>query len=695
MFCETKNIMKKTFIILIMASLAAGQALAQNENKIVPLALVKKASITLRWVPASIPVWQMGNKYGYVIDRYTIARDGAFIPDGLLKGTPLTPTPLKPISNEAFEKLSQTDSLAPVVQEAIYGNIVQPPADDFKAFMKTYNDMETRFGFALFVCDLSPAIAKAAGLQFVDTSVLSNERYAYSISLVKSTEGLEVQPSVIVVDADKITKFPKVSDVKAIFLDKTTKLRWPVELHKGIYSAYILEKSTDGNNFVPVSGLPLVTVSEKENSDFFVYTDSLKSNGEQTWYRVKGVTPFGENGPASDPVSGKGAPEFSAYISIDTAEVIENKKIIVRWRVTEPKPGLVKGITIEKSSKPGGPFQALGTKPMPPIARSFTDLKPFISNYYRVNLLGTEGRKSTSFVYLVQTEDNDPPAAPQMPSGKVDSSGVVTLAWQANTEPDLAGYRVYRANAPHEQFVRRGRDLVTVNSYKDTVNLNTLTQKVYYRVVAVDKHYNNSEYSAMLELTRPDTIPPAPGLIKLLLVDSAMVTLELEASPSDDVDGYILFRKMDNDFERAEIASWKGALPGMYKDKILGHASGYNYTLETMDKSGNKSSYGRSVYVPAGPGPISELKIGPGKTTKTIVLSWKIPANIQPVKTVVYRGRKNGQPSYYRTVDGAIEQFEDTEMENNVIYTYRIRIVGTKGSLQLSNPVSNEIKINQ
>jgi hypothetical protein len=117
--------------------------------------------------------------------------------------------------------------------------------------------------------------------------------------------------------------------------------------------------------------------------------------------------------------------------------------------------------------------------------------------------------------------------------------------------------------------------------------------------------------------------------------------------------------------------------------------------METTDKGGNKSSYERSIYVPAGEEPISVLKIDTGKTTKTIILSWKIPANIQPVKTVIYRGKDNSPISIYRTVEGATEKFEDMEMENNVIYTYRIRIVGKKSSLQLSNPVSNQIKINR
>jgi len=46
---------------------------------------------------------------------------------------------------------------------------------------------------------------------------------------------------------------------------------------------------------------------------------------------------------------------------------------------------------------------------------------------------------------------------------------------------------------------------------------------------------------------------------------------------------------------------------------------------KTIDKNGNKASYNRNIFVPAGEEPVSELKIDTGKTAKTIVLSWKIP----------------------------------------------------------------------
>jgi hypothetical protein len=370
-------------ILLFLILLTIGNlAMAQPDNKLVCTALVKKDSVVLRWVPASIPVWQVGIKYGYVIKRYTISKGGVFIPDGLSKGEILTPIPLKPIEIEMFEKLTLQDPRAAVVEEAIFGTDFLPPQDsgNFVGFMKAYNDLEVRFGFALFICDLSSAISSAAGLRFTDRNVLSDERYAYSISLANIPDGMQIDPAVVVLDAGIVTKLPVITDIQAVFLDKAVKFQWPVSLFHGTFTAYILEKSTDGLSFASVSDLPLVNLSENEDINYFTFTDSLKNNNEQTWYRVKGISPFGEEGPVSEVVTGKGALEFTAYAVIDTVEVIDNKKIVVRWRVTESESAPVKSINILRSDKYDGVFENLSARALAPDSRTYTDSRPKLSN---------------------------------------------------------------------------------------------------------------------------------------------------------------------------------------------------------------------------------------------------------------------------------------------------------------------------
>src|SRR5450759_2148701 len=618
--------MKRTCLSILFVTIFwcfAGSALAQTDNKIACVALVKKDSIVLRWAPASIPVWQVGIKYGYIIKRYIIAKGGVYIPDGLSKGEILTPMPIRPAGNDAFDILVLSEPRSAVVQEAIYGTEFQPPTegDNFTGFMKAYNDLEVRFGFALFMCDLSPVIARAAGLQFTDRNVLPDERYAYSISPANIPDGMQIEPAVVVLDAGLITKLQAIDDVRAIFLDKEVKFQWPIMLHKGTFTAYIIEKSTDGVNFAPVSDLPLVNLAEDENLSYFVYTDSLDSNNEQTWYRVKGISPFGEEGPASDIVKGKGIEEFSAYAVIDTSEVIENNSIIIRWRVTESESAPVTGISILRSDKYDGVFENLTPKSLAANVRMFTDTRPLLSNYYKIMLLGKNSLTSYSFPYLVQTEDNDPPSPPQMLTGKVDSTGMVTIAWKENTEPDLMGYKVFRANAPDEEFIALGRDITSENICRDTINLNTLTQKIYYQVVAIDKRYNSSDYSAILELSRPDTIRPGPAVITRIDVINGKVTIQQEGSPANDISFYELHRITENDSASIKLATWKSNIPDSFEDVPSNQGKNYYYSIKTFDLAGNSSEYGRLVYVPVTSQKTVNLKAEQGKNGKSIMVT--------------------------------------------------------------------------
>ena len=687
------RLIRFSILFTIMIGLFGSYALAQADNKLVCVALVKKDSIVLRWVPASIPVWQIGVKYGYVIKRYTIAKGGVFIPDGLSRGELLTSVPILPASNEAFDIIASSEPRITVVQEALYGSDFQLPAEgqDFSGFIKAYNDLEVRFGFALFMCDLSSVIAKAAGLQFTDRNVLPDERYAYSISLVNIPDGMQVDPAVIVLDAGQETVLPEIVQVQAVFLDKSVKLQWPVMLYEGTYTAYNIEKSFDGINFAPVSDLPVVNISEEENLDYYVYTDSLISNNLQTWYRVKGISPFGEEGPASEIVEGKGAPEFTAYAVIDTAEVIDNNKVILGWRVTENESAPVTGISIMRSDMYDGVFENLTSKPLAPDTRMFADARPLISNYYKIMLTGKNNLTSFSFPYLVQTEDNDPPTAPQMLTGNVDSSGIVTIAWKQNPEPDLFGYKIFRANAPHEDFIAIGHGMIPTNIFYDTININTLTKEIFYQVTAMDKHYNNSDYSSTLELSRPDTISPAPAVITRIDMLNGKVNIRLESSPSNDINYYELNRITENDTSSVKLKAWKDNFPATFEDSPSDGGKNYYYVIKTFDFEGNSSQNGRSVYVPNYLQKTINLKAEHERNGKSIILSWDIPSGFLPAKTLVYRSKTDEPLSIYFTIPGVAQLFEDKNIEIGTEYNYRIRIFDTMSSAIIN---SNLTRVN-
>ncbi len=65
-------------LFAIICGCFVSNVLAQTDNKLACVALVKEDSVVLRWVPASVPVWQIGVKYGYVIKTIYYCKERSF-----------------------------------------------------------------------------------------------------------------------------------------------------------------------------------------------------------------------------------------------------------------------------------------------------------------------------------------------------------------------------------------------------------------------------------------------------------------------------------------------------------------------------------------------------------------------------------------------------------------------------------------
>lgn len=94
--------------------------------------------------------------------------------------------------------------------------------------------------------------------------------------------------------------------------------------------------------------------------------------------------------------------------------------------------------------------------------------------------------------------DTFPPAAPaNVTAGS--ANGVISLFWAANTEPDLAGYNIYRADradAPEEEWIKLNATVHTLNTFRDETTIRGKTY--YYKVRAVDRAGNLSPPSTIV-----------------------------------------------------------------------------------------------------------------------------------------------------------------------------------------------------
>jgi fibronectin type 3 domain-containing protein len=280
-------------------------------------------------------------------------------------------------------------------------------------------------------------------------------------------------------------------------------------------------------------------------------------------------------------------------------------------------------------------------------------------------------------------------------AGKVDSSGIVTLKWEPNTEKDLKGYRVFRANSTKEEFIEVTREILVHPLFKDTITLRTLTSKVFYKVIAVDKNYNPSAYTPYLMLKRPDTIPPSrPVITHAYRSDSLQaIVLEWVNSSSQDVVKYALYSINAKDSARKQVAIWDSATKReQYIDTALQLGNTYYYELIAYDDSGNQATeVSGDVWFETGKRPaVKALKGTLDKEKKEVVLTWEYQqAEVKQYR--IYRAKNDTPFILFTTVTGAIQQWTDNEIFLGNVYKYKITAV-LKGDVKAEMSKVTEVK---
>jgi fibronectin type 3 domain-containing protein len=626
-------------ILLCYCQVAVGQ-----DHHIAAVADVKPGLIRLRWAPSSLVGWSLGIRYGYNIARYTLGEN---------KVTLLTPQPIQPIP---LAEMDANNEQVAIVAEVIYGE--NPVAEQgFGSFYEAKNKNEWRMAMALLSCDLSIAAAKSAGLYFEDRNIQEGQRYVYRISLARQAKNMLIDTAVVIA-VPKLLHKPR--ELSIICADKTATLAW----RKDSYSAYIVERSANGKDFHPISDLPVVSAQFK---------DTLPENEHRYFYRINGITPFGEYGPYSETISAIGLEALTERPELDTIIVKDHQSIEIRWFLPGDLRHQLSKIIITRANNSKGPFLPIAT--FNKILYAYTDQHPAAANYYRIKGVTKQGQEILSFPYFAQLADTIAPATPTALKGSVDTAGIATLDWKANTEPDLLGYRVFRANSLREEFVEVTKTVINSPAFSDTITLHTLSPGIYYKIIAVDKNYNTSPYSSPVLLKRPDTIPPSAALFTNVNRTDTAIRLNWHNSSSEDAVQFTLYRINTKDSIRLLVASWDtNRIISAFIDTTVRQGNTYYYELITRDDAGNKAIETSSdVYFESGSRPsVSNFKAE--KQNGRIVLQWVYP--LPDVKHYrIYRAKNNDMFTLFTSQPGTANEFTDNLLFPGNVYKYKISAV--------------------
>lgn len=673
-----------TAILLIAFQLGG---IAQSGVKL--LTSPRQESVLLRWAPTDSKTWRLGNEYGYVVKRYTVLQ-GKKIPKEIPEVV-LTPTPLKPAGVEEWEKHIDDKYIA-IAGECIFGSTlgdVSVGGNPHLAYKK-YKEEKHRFSFALYAADQSLHAATLSGLYFADETALEDEKYLYRV-FINCPDSLAVDTAFSFTGISEYQPLPKPLELKAEWKDKEANLSWNIQYLRHFYNSYVVEKSVDGGkNYSQLGENATVQVSDIGTVPNYMFkTDTLPDNELTVYYRVRGISAFGEKSPPSDSVFGTGMLPITSAPTIVAHEVINNEKVRLLWEYPEEMNRYISGFKIYRSRKPSG-RKTLVYNGNKPEVREFVDTTPGFTNYYLISVYGQQVEKLSPIRTYAERVDSFPPAPPQYFTGRIDTTGKVFLSWKAGTEIDLEGYRVYRANNPKFEFILISNDVVKGTSYVDSINLKTLTKKIYYKVKAVDVRQNQSAFSELLALSRPDIVPPVSPVIKNIADKNGLPEITFVHSSSSDVVVHHIYRKdkLDSVPELVVSLDNQQAAKRIYYDKTARAGKEYSYYLVAEDDSKNQSPPSNFGYFKVESGITEGIKLKKKVLTDEIMLTWTVKTDKQVEKILVYRSVNDGPMRLYGNTD--TDSFSDKKLSPEKTYNYSVKAVYTDGS---SSVMSNYITV--
>lgn len=708
--------MKKIFFILqllLVSSLCLAQASSDNKVTIAITARSYSNHIILRYAPATPVLFNRANKMGYTLDR-AIYKDGTAVEQ--LVYTPIKGSPFKRWTDDEWDKaLAKIDpkdstnvNLAGLASAFSDPGAADGSGDILKDGLKSLKDQkdkaDMRFGLSLVAANRNTVAAQGMALSVTDNDVVNGQTYVYRVRINSEPQLPGKETAYVKVKCGDFNEAYLRND-KAIKLDiGDARVSFSFPSSKDYYAFNVLRSNDGGKTYTKLTETPKLNASAKGyiGETAMSYSDTGLTNYKKYFYKVLVATPFADelllaefNATPKDKT-----PPPAPFLK--SANHIKPKQVELTWEMDGGKPGDLKGFNIKRSNKQNGKFNVISTTLLPPNTLKYIDEKfdPEDANYYVVEAVDTAGNASQSFAAYVTLIDSIPPAAPIIASAIIDSLGKVIIKIKPNIEKDFMGYQLLKANAKEHEFS------VVTQTYKDSLGrttfilhdsttLNTLTKNIYYKVIALDTHFNQSAPSNIIELKKRDTIPPVSPLITGFAVTDTTVVINFVNSSSEDAIRNILIRrevgkpKFDTVFSNADARITR------FIDKKFTGGLQYEYAMIAKDDGGLSSKISKSILLKTllnNRLPTPAIKGTYDEKAKKVSLSFTVDDKLKDkkLKLEIYkRADKKSAWVAYKVIDfekGKAFMDDPANGQKGMIYTVRLTDEN-KNSSNFSNPV--------
>jgi hypothetical protein len=638
-------------------------------------------SLVLRWGPNSPDFWSAANQKGYTLMKMWRLANGEMVIDSI--GL------IKPWAKEEIDESIAHDDMALVAAQVLYGEMDKLPENIYEQASLYAN----RHAFALYAAERSKLAGDILGLRFVDKLVEPGEKYTYFINSSASTFAMSGHSVEI---ENKYIPDPVPVDFKAAPLDSAILLTWNKEQNKQYFSSYFVERSDDGGqSFQQIHEDPLVFLDDDEfPTEFYTYSDSVGTNEKAFIYRLRGLTAFADKSPYAEAQSqGRdllppAPPSFYYSELLDDTLTIE-----LKWRMAS-YPDDFAGFKVLLGEGTEGDFDTISN--LLPAADSvkFTyTVEKYTErlHFFKILAFDINGNAGESITRYVHYPDLVPPLPPENLVGTIDENGILTLVWDHSLSKDVTGYWVYYGHDSSDLFVPAFDFPIDVNTFKDTIPMVSMNERIYYYVLAQDDNYNKSEIGDIIEIERPDNVPPlAPFLNHPIATDSAII-LSWTKSGSDDVIAYELLKRPYN--EAAEWVVIDTILQDsnrVYFDTDCEFEQQYEYSIRVQDDanlySPNAHPFSASLLYDFNKIQVNEFTITYDEEKKLMNLDWtfnppsRYPPGAGDYLFYLYKSYGGEPVEALIRLDKDTVKYEDREIEQGALHNYGIMVVFDSGA---------------
>lgn len=682
------------FFVILMAYNAVGQDSPDSINYSIHLIskyVENENKVILRWAPSEASPWEIGNHYGYVVEKRVLDTTSNEKEEwGKL-------AEIKPLSLDEWRKRVEnnlTDTMLMVAGQAIHGERDKSPITIYNLQEKS-DQFENLYSACMLACAFSREAALASALRFEDTDVKKGQIIVYRV-IINNPDTL----ADIIMGSTGLSCYEEplpTIEISNIYQgEKYVEIFWDRLFYDDYYTAYNIYRSDKkGKKWKKLNKAPTAFIAYTDDSKY-IFRDSLTVNYEDYLYRIEGLTSFAEIGPLSKDIKAQGVDRTrpDAPYNIRT-EYLGNGRMKITWKVNS-KDKDIAGFRISRSNEIDKGFIELTDEPLPPDTRSFIDenCNELINNYYFIGVFDKSGNVNVSMPEHGTIIDSIPPEPPTGLEGIIDTNGVVTLKWRLGDEIDLKGYYVHMSNHPDHEYYNVTPYPLQDTVFRDTFPTNILNKDVYYKVVAIDHRSNYSNYSDPIILKRPDLFPPTEPVIVDIKSSEEGIVLHYYTSSSMDVIEHRILRRFRGEGEY-QVIHTTGTLSDeeTYLDKDLKPGKQYEYLVRAVDESDLTSDSPASVFATAyilkQLKDIKDFSYSYDAKKKECVLNWDYDADPQ-VFFNIYRSIGDYPYTMYQSrLTG--RSFTDSNIVPEKNVKYRIIAVSKKNGWQ--SAFSNEIVI--